>query len=174
MIAFRHADLRSPFAWESADQPSARWHGEGQGPVQYFADTPDGAWAELLRHEEIVSAEDVATIRRALWAVDLPEQPEQVPALPIEVLTGGPETHEQCRQEAARLRAEGTAGLVAPSAALLDGAAHGWKVDGGVQPAAPRDGRVIVLFGRRPDLVGWLATVDGRPAEDLLARVRYF
>jgi len=57
---------------------------------------------------------------------------------------------------------------------LREGAAHGWRVDGGPQPAAPRDGRVIVLFGRRPDLVGWLATVDGRPAEDLLARVRYF
>jgi hypothetical protein len=28
--------------------------------------TPDGAWAELLRHEEITDPEDAATIRRAL------------------------------------------------------------------------------------------------------------
>ena len=53
MIVYRHADARFPFLWESADQPPARWHGSGEGPVQYFADTPDGAWAEFVRHEGI-------------------------------------------------------------------------------------------------------------------------
>ncbi len=174
MIVFRHADRRFPFLWEGPDQPAARWHGEGDGPVQYFADTPDGAWAELLRHEEIVTSEDVATIRRALWAVELPAPPEPTPGLPVAVLTGGPDTYGACREEARRLRAEGAVGLVAPSAALLDGAAHGWRVDGGVQPGAPRDGRVIVLFGPRPDFVGWPASIEGRPSEDLLPRVRHF
>jgi hypothetical protein len=56
MIVFRHADPSLPFLWEDVGQPPARWHGDGDGPVQYFTDTPDGAWAEFLRHEEIKAA----------------------------------------------------------------------------------------------------------------------
>ncbi len=41
MIAYRHADPRFPFLWESNAQPPGRWHGIGEGPVQYLADTPD-------------------------------------------------------------------------------------------------------------------------------------
>ena len=66
MIAFRHCDRRWPFLWESAVQPQARWHGDGEGPVQYLADTPDGAWAEFLRHEEITDEADLAGVSRAL------------------------------------------------------------------------------------------------------------
>lgn len=174
MIVFRHADPRCPFLWEIAEQPAARWHGNHEGPTHYFADTPDGAWAELLRHEEITAPEDVLTIRRALWAVELPEPPAARPDLPLATLTGGPETHDACRAEAARLRAAGAAGLTAPSAALLDGGARGWRVEVGLQPARPRNGQVIVLFGARPDLVGWPATTEGRPGEDLLEHVRHF
>lgn len=174
MIVFRHADRRFPFLWGTPDQPPARWHGEGEGPVQYLADTPDGAWAEFLRHEEITTPEDVATIRRALWAVELPKQPDRASELAVGMLTGGPDTYETCRDEARRLRARGAVGLVAPSAALLNGGAHGWRVEGGIRPGAPRDGRVVVLFGPCPDLVGWPATIEGRPSEDLLPRVRHF
>ena len=52
MIVFRQADPRYPFLWESPDQPAGRWHGPGEGPAHYFSDTPVGAWAELLRHED--------------------------------------------------------------------------------------------------------------------------
>ena len=55
MILYRHADPRFPFLWESSEQPPARWHDSNEGPVHYFADTPDGAWAEFLRHEGITS-----------------------------------------------------------------------------------------------------------------------
>jgi hypothetical protein len=134
VTVFRHADPRFPFLWEGADQPPARGHGEGEGPVHYFADTPDGAWAELLRHEEITAPEDVATIRRALWAVELHEEPEERSTLPSRILTGGRETYPDCRAEARRLRKGGAMGLVAPSAALLEDGAHGWRVDGGLQP----------------------------------------
>ena len=71
MIAFRHSDGRFPFLWEDANQPSARWHREGEGPVQYLADTPDGAWAEFLRHEEITDEIDLEGISRALWTVSI-------------------------------------------------------------------------------------------------------
>ena len=38
-----------------------------EAPVHYFSDTPDGAWAEFLCHEEITDPEDLPGIRRALW-----------------------------------------------------------------------------------------------------------
>ena len=174
MIGFRHTDPRYPFLWEHLRQPAARWHAEDEAPVHYFSDTPDGAWAEFLRHEEITDPEDLSGIRRALWAIDIGDEAPAFPDLPSETLTGGPETWRDCREEARRLRAGGATGFAAPPAALLPGAARGWRVDGGLQPGPDRDGKVVVLFGRRPDLVGWEATVAGRPGEDLLHRVRHF
>ena len=173
MIVYRHADPRFPFLWESANQPPGRWHGAGEGPVQYFADTPDGAWAEFVRHEAITNESELANVRRALWAVDLPDIVRPVePQLNAAVLAGGLETYERCQTEARRLRDSGAPALRAPSAALLPGCARGWKVDGGLQAAMDRDGTVIVLFGPRPDVVGWMAVFKGRPRSDLLGRVR--
>jgi hypothetical protein len=172
VICYRHADPRVPFLVESTAQPPARWHGAGEGPVQYLSDTPDAAWAEFIRHEEITEPEDLATVRRALWAVDVPDKDLAVPKLPPEVLTGGRGTYRACRDEARRIRARVERGINAPSAALLPGGARGWRVDGGLLAGPERDGRTVVLFGRRPDLVGWAATSEGRPRDDLLRAVR--
>ncbi len=174
MIGYRHVDPRFPFLWEAADQPGARWHEQGEGPVHYFADTPDGAWAEFIRHEEIRDPQDLGGVRRALWAVEIPEVPTTVPKLERATLTGGRDSYPACRAEAHRLRGRGARGLTAPSAALLDGQAQGWRVSRGYQPGPRRDGRVIVLFGERPDLVGWAAVHEGRPEDRLLPRVRHF
>jgi len=174
MIAFRHGDPSVPFLWEDTSQPPARWHGDGEGPVQYFTDTPDGAWAEFLRHEEIEDARDLATVRRAIWAVELSDEPAEQANLPDSTLLGGPSTYSDCQAEARRLRGLGARRLVAPSAALTAGGAGGHRVDGGLRPAPPRDGKVIVLFGRRSDLAGWAAASEGRPRDDLLPRVRHF
>lgn len=173
MIVFRHADPRFPFLWETADQPAARWHEEGEGPVHYFADTPDGAWAELIRHEEIRTPGDLEMLARALWAVELPDEPLDQALLPPATMTGGRDTYETCCTEARRLRAAGSRGFVAWSAALREGAAGGWRVRGGLERAPIRDGKVIVLFDRRPDLIGWPAVLEGRPDPDLLPRVRH-
>ena len=173
MIAFRHADPRYPFLWEHGTQPAGRWHAQGEGPAHYFSDTPDGAWAEFLRHEEITEPEDLDGIRRALWAVDLGDEPPERPALPREVATGALATYGSCQSEARRLRAQGTTAITAPSAALLPGAARGWRVDGGLRPGPPRDGKVFVLYGSRPNLTGWAATVAGRPGSELLPYVRH-
>lgn len=175
MILFRHADPRYPFLWEDAAQPPGRWHAQGEGPAHYFTDTPNGAWAELLRHEEIRDPEDAATLRRALWAVEVPDAVEARPELPGRVLLGGPETYARCQAEARRLRqTAGTVGLRAPSAALEPGGAAGWTVEGGLKPAEPRDGEVVVLFGRRTDLEGWPVVRAGHPPTELLERVRHF
>jgi len=173
MIVFRQADARYPFLWESSDQPAGRWHALGDGPAHYFADTPDGAWAEFLRHEEITDPADLATVRRRMWAVEIPDDPGAAVSLPRSVVTGGLETYARCQAEAARLRAAGARRLVAPSAALVDGGAAGTIVHEGPRRGAPRDGVVIVLFGAPGGLVGWTAGDAARPAEDLMPRVRH-
>ena len=174
MIAFRHADTRFPFLWEDASQPAGRWNAANQ-LTHYFSDTPDGAWAEFLRHEEIVDPQDLPTIRRMLWAVDIGDDaPLPRAPLPLATLTGGPESWPHCRRWADGQRAQGVQGIAALSAALVAGGAHGWQVDGGLKPGPDRDGMTFALFGPRPDLVGWAAAVDGHPGEDLLDRVRHF
>lgn len=174
MIVFRHADPRLPFLWEDAAQPPARWHDEGEGPAHYFSDTPDGAWAELIRHEEIRDPADLATLRRALWAVEIPDdEPAAVPDLPRGTVTGGQASHAACREAARMLRARGITRIEVPSAALASGAARGYRVDAGLKTGPPREGRTIVLYGPRPSLVGWRAAQEGRPADELLARVRH-
>jgi hypothetical protein len=174
MIVFRQVDARFPFLWEDATQPSGRWHRRGDGPAHYFADTPDGAWAEFLRHEEITEVADLMTIRRQLWAVEVGDAPPARVGLPADVLAGGPETYERCRQEAERLRRRGATRLVASSAAMRAGTASGRRVRHGVHPDAPRDALVIVVFGPPDDLVGWIAADDARPSADLLPRVHHF
>jgi hypothetical protein len=175
MIVYRHADPRFPFLWESAAQPPARWHGPGEGPVQYFADTPDGAWAEFLRHEGITMESDLVNVSRALWAVAVPDDlPTETPSLAATVVTGGTATYEACRKEARRLRSKGTVAIRAPSAALISGGGRGWRVDGGLQPAEERDGTVLAVFGPQPGFVGWMAAFAARPRSDILSRVRHF
>ena len=170
MIAFRHADPRFPFLREDSSQHAGRWNGPGE-LTHYFCDTPDGAWAEFLRHEEIDDPRDLATIRRALWAVDIGDAPSLEPGLPPETLSGGRESWPEC-QRWARERRDIVEGIAAPSAALQPGGAHGWRVDGGLRPGPERNGKVFALFGRRPDLVGWAATVGGGPSDKLLVDVQ--
>jgi len=174
VIVFRHTDPRFPFLWERAGQPAGRWNADGEGPVNTFADTPEGAWAELIRHEEITDPRDVAGIRRSLWAVDVDSELTTVrPRLPRATMTGGPRSYAACRREASRLRERGVRAFTAPSAALVQGGAHGWCVDRGLHPGPARDGRVIVLLGPPLDVVGWEAVYEGRPSEELLSRVRH-
>lgn len=172
MIVFRHADTRVPFMWETDGQPPARWHGTGEGPVAYLAETPDGAWAEFLRHEEISDVADLAGITRAIWALELPEPPTAIPPVTVANLVGSRSSWAACQAAARRLRARGDDGLVAPSAALLPETSSGFRTEGGLRPAASRPERTFVLFGVRPDLVGWCACAEGRPRASLLRRVR--
>jgi hypothetical protein len=174
MMVFRQVDARYPFLWESTGQTAGRWHGNGEGPAHYFADTPDGAWAELLRHEEITDPEDVATIRRQLWVVDIGDAPPTRVHLPNATLTGGPETYAACQKEARRLRDRGVLRLSAPSAALEPGGARGYVVEDGMRVGSSQDGNVVVVFGAPAGLIGWTAADAARPAVDVLDRVRHY
>lgn len=172
MIWFRNADTRWPFLWGDPTQPAARWHGPGEGPAHYLADTPDGAWAEFVRHEEIDDPSDLAGVRRHLWAIEVADdEPFERPTLPDATLRGGLEAYAACQVEARRLRSGGASALEAPSASLVNGGARGQHVRGVLVEAVERDGRVRVLFGPRSDLRGWLCA-EGRPDERLLPLVR--
>lgn len=176
MIVFRVCDSRFPFLWTASNgarQRPARWHGEGEGPVQYFSDTPPGAWAELLRHEEIVDTADLAGISARLWVVELDEVEMHSPKLTRAALSSGPDGYGACRAEARRLRAAGVQRLVAPTAALNPGESAGFHVKNtGLARAAARDGRVIAHFGELPDAQGWCAADSARPDAELLSHVR--
>lgn len=170
---FRHCDPRFGFLWTSPAQPAARWHGDADGPANYFADTPVGAWAEFLRHEGITEAQDLAGVRRALWVVALPDSPLARPALPAELAEGGLACYPACQAEAQRLRAQGARGLQARSAALRPGAAHGWVSTGlGTEAATTaRDGWVWVFYGPL-QATGWPAVEAGASPAAVLPLVR--
>lgn len=176
VIWFRHTDPRLPFLWEGPGQAPARWHDEGEGPVQYLSDTPDGAWAEFLRHERIVDEADLATVERRIWAVDIPEDSERVvrPRLFPRSLRGGTESYSACRGEARRLRARGATALEAPTAALVSGGARGQLVRRKLVEASARDGRTLALFGPRADVRGWTCHDSGQPTARVLALVNHF
>ena len=170
MIWYRHADPRYPFLWESADQPPARWHGEGEGPAHYLSDTAEGAWAEYLRHEEITELDDLRGIRRSIWAVEVPAREVRASAMiPVgPAVLGGLASHQRCRRVARKVRRTGHSALRVAAAALVAGGAHGWHVDGGTEPAPDRTAMTLVLFGRRPDLVGWSAAHIAQPDPHIL------
>lgn len=174
MIVFRQTDARYPFLWEGLSQPPGRWHGPGEGPAHYFADTPDGAWAELLRHEEITDPDDLATVRRQMWAVEIGDEAAAPVRIAAAVAIGGLDTYPKCQAESRRLRSRGVRRLIASSAALKEGGARGTLVHDGPQAAPPRDGAVIVVFGPPQSMVGWVVADAARPSEDLLDRVRHF
>lgn len=172
MIAYRNTPPGLPFLWESATQQAARWHGSGEGPVQYFATTPDAAWAEFLRHAEITDPGEVADLRRSLWVVEIPDdQTYARPGLPEEVLLGDETTYSACRTEARRILAGGATALRAPSAAI-EPDPSGFRVDGGLVPGPALVSETLVLFGRRPDLRAWRACGEGTPGPEILPRTR--
>jgi hypothetical protein len=168
MVLYRNSDNRYSFQWENSSQPPARWHSAGEGPVQYFADSPDGAWAEFLRHEEIEDLEDLAYITRALWAVEVPKVRLGKVSLGQRTLKGGPGSYKACQAEARRIKGLGYKGLQAPSAALSF--AQRYRSAGGLQLEATQP-QVMVLFGHWPSLRAWKCAVGGVPLE-VMARVR--
>lgn len=174
MILFRNCPPGRQFYWEVPNQPPARWHGDGEGPVQYLATSPDAAWAEFLRHEEITDPDDLAGVDRAMWAIDANVELRTLadPHLPSRVLLGNETSYPSCRAEALRLRATGALGLKAPSAAVDDGTGSGHRTENGLVPGPPTDELTVALFELRPDDIGWMACASGRPSVEQLRRVR--
>ena len=149
MIAFRHTDPRFPFLRKDVPQPAGRWNAPGQ-LTHYFSDTPDGAWAEFLRHEEIVDPADLSTVRRALWAVDIGDEPLVSPDLPQDSLTGGPSSWSACQRWASSCGTGVWMRFQRPrprSNTAVRTAGRWMEVS---SPGPARDGQVFALFGPRP------------------------
>jgi hypothetical protein len=173
MILFRHAPPFRPFAWQSPDQPAGRWHAQGEGPATYLSTTPDAAWSELLRHEGIQHEDDLEGIDRWLWAIEVADPLVAAsPGVERRLLDGGTETYEACQGAARRLRSEGHDALIAPSSAVIEGPS-GFSSAVGLVPGPSLREDTLVLFGARPELVGWIAAGPGRPDSTVLPRVRH-
>lgn len=171
---FRHCDHRFPYLWESGAQPPARWHGEGEGPCQYLASTPDGAWAEFLRHEEITDPVDLQGVARSLWAVEVADAVvASAHVVELAEAVGGVDSYPTCQAHARELRERGVSELLAPSAALTTGGARGQRTESELREADDRDGAVLVIFGTRPLLRGWRVVARGAPDERVLGLVRH-
>lgn len=164
---FRQTDYDTPF-WNRPNSHHGRWNQAGGVPTQYWAASPDVAWAERLRQDEITDDALAAELRTPIWAarfeeagiLDLREgSPDGIDLARPELI--GP--HGPCQELVPSLIASGVRGIIAPSAAI----------DGGF---------ALTLFGQRVD-IGWdespllrgevPATIAaiGAPAPGLAARV---
>lgn len=167
MIVFRNADPRWPFLWEDAGQPAGRYNAASDGPAQYFADTPDGAWAEFIRHAEIADLDELLDAKRSLWGVEITDDVPATSALPLAIATGDRNSYPACQNYARSLRNKGQNRIDERSAALVPGGARGQRVDKGLQEGPARDGTIIVIFDYLPENTGWCISTGSPPAHVL-------
>jgi RES domain-containing protein len=123
-VAFRWSDYDTPL-WARPNTSAQRWNQTGESPTQYLSLTTDGAWAELIRAEDLRTVEEMRLIDMPMWVLRVREtriadygtfEKAATAGFPPDALTD--EDHGRCRVEGARLRAEGFRGVLAPSAAL--------------------------------------------------------
>lgn len=172
LVAFRWTDYDVPF-WARENSDDGRWNYGGQGSTQYWSLTPEAAWAELIRHENLKSEEDLDLVRKPFWSARIPslglvdlrksDQRESHRITEDDLIS---DDWSACQKLAAGLRQGATRGVIVPSAAL---------------PAHAN----ITLFGRRR-AIDWTtrralaSTIPatqaalGRPPEGLLPQVRYW
>lgn len=170
-IAHRYSSYDTPF-WVRENTRPGRWHRPGDGPTQYLSLSTDGAWAELIRNEELRSEDEVAMVSVSMWAVladeavvadystfERAERAGFDPALLVN------EDYDACQAEGARLRAKGYSGVIAPSAALP-----------GALNLTLFGPRMMSTWGRPPLLASSVpATIitKGAPPPGLLPSVRH-
>lgn len=161
--AFRYADYDVPF-WARANTQDGRWHRSSEAcRTQYLSVSPDGAWADLIRSENLRTEPEVALVRMPLWVARLDEngivdystfERAEAAGFPPDALID--DDWERCQTEGTRLRDLGLRGVLAPSASLpgevtitLFGgrrAVH-WDDDPLVASAIPAN---VVTVGRPP------------------------
>jgi RES domain-containing protein len=126
---FRYTDYDVPF-WSRPNSRPGRWHRRGDPPTQYWSMTPDAAWAELIRAENLRSEADLDLVRMPMWAcrvpmvgllnlTDIDVQDAQGVSEPE--LVG--DDWAPCQALGGTIRAATGAGVIAPCAAL-DGHAN--------------------------------------------------
>jgi RES domain-containing protein len=121
---FRYSSYDVPF-WARSNTTDERWHKGGDGATQYLSATPDGAWAELIRNENLRSESDLTLVQMPLWQAHIEQghiadygdfEMAQRANFDPEALIDDDQT--ACQAEGRRLREAGFAGILYPSAAL--------------------------------------------------------
>lgn len=168
--AYRYSSYDTPFWVRESSQPG-RWHARGDGPTQYLSLSTDGAWAELIRNEQLRTEDEVAMVSVPMWSVAIDQAMivdyssfDRAEAAGFRPHALVEEDYGRCQREGARLRSLGYSGVLAPSAAL-PGAIN-------LTLFGPR---MASTWDRPPLLASSLpATVmtKGAPPPGLLARVR--
>lgn len=168
---YRYSSYDVPF-WARPNTTDERWHALGDGPTQYLSATPDGAWAELIRNENLRSETDLALVQMPLWQAQIDEaqiadyrdfETAERAGLDPAVLID--EDQGPCRMEGRRLRENGFAGVLYPSAALP-----------GEQNLALFGPRILLPWGASRKLASGIPAnklTVGAPPADLLPRVRH-
>lgn len=169
LVAFRFCSYDVPF-WVRPNTRPGRWHLAGAEPTQYWSLTPEGAWAELIRYEELRTEEELDEIRTAMWVCRLPHtgladltdaEVRDRYNLTVKDLTA--DAWDACQRAAGEIRREAR-GVLAPSAALADTV--------NVTLFGPRR---VIAFQRMPALAsaipGAIAAI-GRPPHGLVGRVQ--
>jgi hypothetical protein len=123
-VALRYSSYDTPF-WARENTQVGRWHARGDGATQYLSLSTDGAWAELIRSEELRTEDEVAMVSVSMWAAQIDqamivdyssfERAERSGFDPAALVD---EDYERCQREGARLRSLSYAGVIAPNAAL--------------------------------------------------------
>jgi hypothetical protein len=170
-IAYRWSDYDTP-VWARPNSAAQRWNRTREAPTQYLSLSPEGAWAELIRTEDLTSVAAVRLVRMPLWALRVREtrvadyatfEKAEAAGFPPDALVE--EDHERCRAEGTRLRERGFRGVLAPSAALP-----------GAVNLTLFGARLAVEWGcedrRLASFVAARQLAVGHPPEDLLPRVR--
>lgn len=171
LVAFRWSSYDVPF-WARPNTRPGRWNRLGDEATQYWSLSPEACWAELIRHEDLHSEDELDLIRVPFWVcrvscmmlVDFSDpQTRDDHDIGEDELVG--DDYRPCQDLGASVRARGLAvGVVAPSAAL-----PGHRNLTLFGPRRP------ITWGRQPALASAIPTAQaaiGRPPEGLVDRVR--
>lgn len=121
---YRYSSYDVPF-WVRANTTSERWNTAGEASTQYLSATADGAWAELIRNENLRSEAELSLIQMPLWQAQIDQaniadyrdfETAELAGFDPEALIA--DDQASCRVEGKRLRDAGFAGVLYPSAAL--------------------------------------------------------
>jgi hypothetical protein len=170
-VFFRYSSYDVPF-WVRSNTTDERWHRAGDGPTQYLSATADGAWAELIRNENLRSEADLRFVSMPLWQAEVEQSgiadyrdfdKAAEAGFPPEALID--DDQSRCREESLRLRKAGFTGVLYPSAALP-----------GELNLALFGPRILLAWGAPRILASGIPAMRltvGAPPPDVLPRVRH-
>lgn len=171
LVGFRYSSYDVPF-WVRPNTYAQRWNASLEAPTQYWSSTPDGAWAEHIRFNNIRTETELDEVRIPIWAcrlssmglLDLREPDVRDDyGLTLGDLTA--DDWSACQRVANAIRARGIRGILSPSAALANAT--------NITLFGPRR---AITFDRRPALASAVPAAIvaiGRPPKNLVDRVMH-